>query len=495
MKTLKKCWFFLGLMMAMLCFTACSEDDEELIPSFPTVTESITAAAGESKAISFTANMEWNLSSNQTWCLLGNEQRQNISGTVGQQNVIITINDNGLEFDKESSANIILAMGAESKTIATITRSSKAYEFQIKDVEGNVVKVLEVGTTGIATYYAESNFEFAATNYDEDLMSITKGENKGGTYNYEINIEIKNIKYPVSGANVKFQNESGTQAFLYSLNYTGMDSNKIEFNPGTTWGIYVYADGSAYYSKLNTDNIYEAPYSVTLTALNDAYTLIYYKYDNNWGMSQYQSHETPWFSVNDDKKGNLKVSFIPNDESERKGYLFAFPNAFYETIKSDLDAFIVDNMNASVWEMSIDAEKYLVAEYIQEANQNATATGFTVKLFGYLDVETTQVTDSNILDFVAGECMYSGSEVYSISVDPGSYLQIFPNLPEDKWNCEIQPMFIGIEDESELQYEAGIWEDGKHYFSVVVPGVSEPIYVALRDQNWAFHKVLIIYPY
>lgn len=491
MKTLKKYWFFLGLMMIVLSFTACSED-EELIPSFPVEVESIAAAAGESKAISFTANMDWNLSSNKTWCLLGTEQRQNISGTVGQQNVTITINDEGLKFDEESSANIVLTMGVESKTIATITRAAKAYEFQIKDAEGNIVTELNVGTTAIATYFAESNFEFAATDYDEDLMTITKGEAEEGTYNYEITVEIKDVKYAITEANVKFQNELGTYTSEYPVKYVGMDPMEIKINPGNEWGINVSVDGKTYYKVLNADNVLDAPYTFTLTAFNDEYTFVHYKYDSEWGMMEETS---PWYTVDDDEKGNVSVTFTANSDVERKGYLFAFPNAYYETIKSSLDKFIVEDTNASVWEMSEGAEGFLVAEFIQEADQSATATGFTVKLAGWQELEVTKVTDLEVLEVVAGNCMYYGSEVYSISVDPGSWLQIFPNLPEDQWNNEISPMFMGVADESVLEYEPGIWEDGKHYFGITVPGIEEPLYITIRDNSWNFHKVLIIYPY
>lgn len=491
MKTFKNYWFFLGLMMTMLCFTACSEDDEEVIPSFPTETESISGAAGESKTVSFTANMQWNLSSSKTWCLLGAEQRQNISGNAGQQSVTITINDEGLTFNEES-ANIILTMGTESKTIATVTREAKAYEFQIKDAEGNVVEVLEISTAAEATYYAEANFEFAAA-YDENLMTITKGEAEAGTYNYEISIEILETKNPIN-ADVTFQNESGSAVYTYAVQYAGMDPMDIIFNPGSAWRTYVTTDGAKYYNMLNTDNVNDAPYKATITALNDEYTLVYYRYDSEWGMTQYQSHEKPWFTVSDDTKGNLSVSFEENTGAERKGYLFAFSNAFYETI-TDMDKFIVEDTNASVWEIATKAEKYLVAEFIQEANEDAASTGFTVKLYGYMDVETTKVTDPDILEFVKGECNYSGSEVYSISVDPGSFLQIFPNLPEDQWNCEMYPMFIGVDDDSVLGYEPGISEDGKHYFSISVPGISTPIYAVIHSNWMAFHKVLIIYPY
>lgn len=490
MKTFKNYWFFLGLMMTMLCFTACSEDDEEVIPVFPTETESITGAAGESKTLSFTANMQWNLSSDKTWCLLGTEQKQNISGNAGEQNVTITINNDGLTFSEES-AKIILTMGTESKTIATVTRDAKEYEFQIKDAEGNVVETLEISASATATYFAEANFEFAAV-YDETLMTITKGEAEEGTYNYEISIEIKETKNPIN-KEVTFQNEAGSAVYTYSIEYAGMDPMDIIFNPGSAWGTYVTTDGAKYYNLLNTDNVNDAPYKATITALNDEYTLVYYRYDSEWGMTQYQSHEKPWFTVSDDTKGNLSVSFEENTGAERKGYIFAFSNAFYETIKDDMDKFIVEDTNASVWEIATKAENYLVAEFIQEANEDVTATGFTVKLQGYLDVETTKVTDPDILAFVAGECMYSGSEVYSISVEPGSFLQIFPNLPEDQWNCEMYPMFIGINDEV-LGYEPGIWDDGKHYFSITVPETSEPFFISIHSNWTAFHKVLIIYP-
>lgn len=495
MKNFKNCWFFLGLMMTMLCFTACSDDDEEVIPSFPTNSESISVSAGETKSLAFTANMAWNLSSNKTWCLLGSEQKQNISGDAGEQSVTVTINDEGLTFS-EDKAEITLSMGTESKVIASITRGAKAYEFTIKDEQDNVVTTLEIGSTGDATFYAEANFEFAAT-YNEEELIVTMSEAAAGTFNYEFNIEVLQIKN-AGEYQVTFQNEDGSQTFPYKVKYAGMDPMKISFNPGSAWGVNVAADGQTYYRNINVDNVYDAPYNVTVSALNDEYTLTYYHYDNNWGMTQYQlAYETPWFSVEDDAQGNLSVSFAENTGKERKGYLFAFPNAYYETIQDDLDGFIIEDMNANVWEMSVAAEKYLIAEFVQEAGQATTTSGFTVKLWGYQDVEVTKIEDQDVLDYAMGNLMCYTGEVYGITVDKGSWLQIFPNLPEETWTCDIYPIFNGVTEEQveAMGYEPSIADEG-HNFGILVPeDVTDPIYIGIRDNMWTVHKVLVIYTY
>lgn len=497
-------WFLMSLIATMVwSLSACSSDDP-IVPEFPDKEQTIdfpveSVEAGTTSTLNFTANMDWKLSSNKTWLTMALASdgstigRQDISGTSGSHTVTLYVGDDNWDFDNDK-AQLTLSMGTESKVIATVTRAAKPYELNIFDSEGNEIETIAIGTSGEMTFEVEANFSgYAVTAWpawlEEPVVS-------GGKVPVAVKADF--VKYPQSAASdvITIANESGDASFSFPVTYAGMDPFERVFNPSTTWGVKIAADGMTYTNALNAEIVNEAPYKASVATLNDEYTLFYYKYDNKYGMSMIQtSIETPWFTVDDDKKGNLTISFSANSGASRKGYLFVIPTAFYETL-TDIDAYIVEDMNADVWEMSSEAEKYLLAEFSQEAAAG-TALPFDVLMYGYMPLAVTKVTDAATLEYVAGECMYSGEEVYTVSADPGSWLQIFPNLSEDVWNCEIYPMILGVTEEQEnaMGYEGGVAEDDRHYMGVTVPDVTAPIYIAFRDNMWQFHKVLIITPY
>lgn len=494
MKFLNKKWLYMSLMVSAFGLYSCSETDEPQAPSFPEKSEQLTGNVGEIQFLKFNPNWSWHLSSDAVWCVLGEDSLQDISGEPGEQNIKVSITDAAWEFTA-TKANITLAMGGEEMVIATITRGAKNYELQVKNAEGAAVDSIIINEKGIATYTVVSNFTFAATQVPQWLTYMPY-DIEGEVYSKTITLTInKGFEKNAADSVIVFTNADATKKFEVPVLYSGMNATDIDFTPSTTWGLHVSADGKTYYSALNTDVINDAPYNVTISAANDAYTLVYYKWDNQYGMTQIQTAwETPWFSAEDDSKGNVTVSFVENTGDERKGYLLAFPDSIYNTISSNLDGFICDQ-SSDVWQLHTQAEKYLVAEFIQEAGE-VSAKPFDVMLQGYLPLEVTKVTDASVLEFVSGECMYSGEEVYQVSCDPGSFLQIFPNLGEDVWNCEIMPMVIGVTDaqQEEMGLEPGIWEDGRNYISLSTPGIDGPVYISFRDNMWQFHKVLIIYP-
>ena len=121
MKSTNLKWLAMSAMAVMLGFTSCQE--EEIEPIFPADTTQVAVAAGETSQVEFNANLDWQLSSDAVWCLLGEEQLQNISGKVGKQTIKLTITDDALDFE-EATANITLKMGDRTMVIATVTRAA-----------------------------------------------------------------------------------------------------------------------------------------------------------------------------------------------------------------------------------------------------------------------------------------------------------------------------------------------------------------------------------
>lgn len=478
MKSTNLKWLAMSAMAVMLGFTSCQE--EEIEPIFPADTTQVAVAAGETSQVEFNANLDWQLSSDAVWCLLGEEQLQDISGKVGKQTIKLTITDDALDFE-EATANITLKMGDRTMVIATVTRAAKEYELSLLNEDGEVVETVLIDYSGEASYTIDANFDFTIS--DKSLWL------EASHYNNIVSFEV--VADSVKNANngfVIFENADASVKFEFPVEYAGMSPEEIYFNPGTAWNINVSADGTKYINGGGmgmTDSL-DAPYTVTISAVNNEYVL-YNFFADEYGWMQFDPWmNKQWYTIEDDAEGNLSITFEANSSSKRNGYILAFPQAIVDAM-GDVEGTILDQ---NTYELKYEYEKYVVAEFIQEGVA-VDGNPFDIKLYGFQDMEVSKVVNQDILDYVMGNCMYYGSEVYQVSAGPGSYLSIYPNLPADVWNCEIPPMILGVNEE--MVIEPG--NDGRDYIGLTVPNVEEPIFVAFRDEMWQFHKVLVILPY
>ena len=505
-------WLMMSLLALLLGTSACSaggdEEEAPAVPTFPT-SQTFNVSANSEQIFSFAANMDWKLSSNKTWCTLASSamEGQNISGQAGNQSVKIKISDEGQDFT-ETKAAITLSMGGKNQTVAEVIRTAKAYELKVYDAEGKEVNQLAIGTDGSLYLKVEANFEFAATAFPEWLnVEMAQDATNVGIQTGTISVVGDAIKYKqeTSSTNkITFANQAGTAKFEFPVTYAGMDPNIISFIPGSQWGVSVAKDGKTYKTQSldgSTPEDVAVPYSVTITALNDEYVFEYYKYDSKYGWTRYQTEyagvEQPWFTISEDnKKGNIKVSFAANTEAERTGYLLAFPKAIYESISSDIDGKILDQ-STDCWELKIEYEKYVIAEFVQESGaETLENTGFTVvNSLKFEEIKNTKVTDPEIIDVVRGNCLYYGNEIYSINVNPGTPILIFPNLPETSWTCDMPPMIEGDKNPIVEGYIGESMYIG-HALQYIVPQEPEGnIFIVFKNsETWEMFKVLVIIP-
>ena len=448
-------WLMMSLVILFLGTSACSSGEEEpVVPEFPT-TQTFNVSANSEKTLSFTANMNWRLSSNKTWCTLAisTMEGQNISGEAGSQSVKIMVNDEGQDF-VEAIATITLSMGGENQVIAEVVRAAKAYELKIYDSEGNEINQLAIGSDGSFYFKVEANFEFAAAEFPKwTNVEMNQDETNVGIQTGIISVKDDAVKYtqePSDDNVLKFVNQLGTASFKIPVTYTGMAPDMITFNPGNRWGVSVSVDGKTYKNQSlegNTQEDTPAPYNFTISALNDEYHFVYYGYNSMFGWTMYQigatDSEQPWFTVTDDKKGNISVMFAENTDVERKGYILAFPKAIYDNISVDIDSQILDQ-STDIWELKTEFEKYVVAEFIQESEKEDENVGFyVINSKTYQEIINTKVTDPNIIEVVNGNCLYFDDNIYSINVEPGTPILIYPQLSESLWTCDMSAMVEG----------------------------------------------------
>lgn len=266
-------WIMALAMMFIVSFTSCSDDKEEgaTTPVFPEE-QAISCNAGETKVLTFDANMTWQLSSTAAiWCKfeVNGEDKEVVKGEAGKQSITIKVTDAAQEIGKTSEAQLKLDMGGETKVIATITRSAKGYSLKIYDAEGNEITTeqgLEVGYKKQISFTVKANFRFAATSFPEWV--ILDGGSMAGEVNDkeegELKIQATNgltvkengeyEKWPVEAGKdsknvITFADEAGNASFSFPVFFKGMgaeDINITEPELNSRYGWNVSLDGKTF---------------------------------------------------------------------------------------------------------------------------------------------------------------------------------------------------------------------------------------------------------
>lgn len=240
----------------------------------------------------------------------------------------------------------------------------------------------------------------------------------------------------------------------------------ITITPEAQWGVKVTSDGKGYFDAIKGDTCY-TPMEVTIDTYR-GYELICATYDTQVGCTLIKLEES-WLDINDDKQGNVSISFTENPDNERALLLMALPLPIVESLNpesSDYWANLskelfeeVDSLN----EVKMDAEKYVIAKFVQEPNE-----GNSIKVLkkGIESVEVTKETDaewlaiaSNPNDSLSG---VAPGKVFHCSMKLGYSYVINPLIPLDEWGGEgFQEDKRGIEiyDKSGKKYEPGKGND------------------------------------
>ena len=270
----------------------------------------------------------------------------------------------------------------------------------------------------------EANIFVVPTVDFDNVKVFVNGENKATEWSME-GMELQGkmgilLSVPAEDANntahVVFYSNNIPAEALYVTVEGAERATEVEISPANVWNINISQDGSTY------KYMFEAPYTATVTALNNDYVLVEYIYDSQFGMTQVQSYSPAWYQVTNDGAGNISVSFPYNNGAERKGYLFAVPGAKYEEIKSDLDGFFTDQSNPDCWELSVAAEQYVVGEFIQEGVAIQAKDLTLTNAISYLPMSVTKLTEANgeLYWYLTGE--YGAESAYMATGDAPSMI-------------------------------------------------------------------------
>ncbi len=148
-----------SLLIGIAAFASCETPtgNETAEPVFPESVVNKTVAAGESVELSIAPNLDWEVSvsgegaGNIFWIEDEGMKTTRITGKAGSVVFTVTFSDDE-EFDVNRVCDVTLAMGGQSKKIATITRPSLGRTFEIyAGVAGQTEFTEEFGTEKITS--------------------------------------------------------------------------------------------------------------------------------------------------------------------------------------------------------------------------------------------------------------------------------------------------------------------------------------------------------
>lgn len=361
-------WLMALAMMFALSFTSCSDDDENdaIVPIFPELKE-INCGANETVNISFEANLDWELSSNASWCKFVNGEfsETSMQGKAGSQTISITASADGQNYNDDAIAEITLTMNKQSQVIYKVKRAKKEYaDLIVSDENGNIydkdhpltIKASNISGSEVTVIkaQAEEGMKIGFTNpewLDYNINTET-GE-------YEFSFKMDNEsgispKYPIAQGEytLTFMTEDAETATTDKIRkveipliYEGMKADAININPAHG-NVTFTAEGNITNSEITGSQLVS-----TITTLNDDYEIVEFiqSKDNETGEYVFDfsgNGEVDWIETSYDKD-NVTLSVQSNEDenaTERSGIVMIFPKAVYEEIKNDLENNIIDKV-------------------------------------------------------------------------------------------------------------------------------------------------------
>lgn len=519
-------WIMALAMMFIVSFTSCSDDKEEgaTTPVFPEE-QAISCNAGETKVLTFDANMTWQLSSTAAiWCKfeVNGEDKEVVKGEAGKQSITIKVTDAAQEIGKTSEAQLKLDMGGETKVIATVTRSAKGYSLKIYDAEGNEITTeqgLEVGYKKQISFTVKANFRFAATSFPEWV--ILDGGSMAGEVNDkeegELKIQATNgltvkengeyEKWPVEAGKdsknvITFADEAGNASFSFPVFFKGMGAEDINITEpviSSRYGWNVSLDGKTFKLAGSMDGgenviTFNDKMEFTVVSLKDEYEVVLLDAFNHWQTGKKVIEEMNSYSswIKYTKNGNkvtLTVNELNPDMEEydsRECYALVIPKAQYEQIKEDIVANLVTTNEEGDQDLVyIYGQNNLLINLVQE-EEKADGESFEILKGGYMPLTCNKVTDESILNKFHD---YSVTAVYSVEVPKTeNYNNVSINPLLSNWSNTNGYSIYNTKDDSENTEV--VPEPGENNIAIDVP--ENPIYIVFKDKNGVNKKILMV---
>ena len=506
MKTLiSKYWLVLMALVSVTLFTACSSDDDAVIPVFPQV-ETFAGEAGEVKEFTFEANESWSLSSDKIWCKLVQGEKADafvINGTAGKQTIKIKITDDDASKDM-SVAQLFLSMGGQKVAIAEVTRSAAGYKLQVFDAAGN-----DITETGITVGYnvynkftVKSNFRFAVTNtpawvdLEGGFLVGTPNEAVVGGVAFKENQGVS-AKYAIAkdgNYTITFTSEDGKAATTIPVIYNGMTTSTMDVTYPTSsqWAVWnVSLDGKVFTqngSSLNGGDTNDFTFynfvPFTLKTLGDAYQLVVFDKKED-GLRE----ETSGAVKLQGEKGDVKLTIDALSSGSREFLVYALPQSVFESLENGLDGMLEEDFMT----VKSDYDRYFLMDVVQkeEKKGDSEVTAPIVTSMG-MNVDCALTTNDDFKSYAEGIFSYTGKDVFESTVY-GGYVAIYPQI--DGWDPTAGAdvvIYDGTGNPVDVKnYEVGQDEKG-FYVGLNADKLTYPILAGFNDMQRVCQRVVII---
>lgn len=449
-------------MAVMMAFTACSEDKENsssTTPAFPTEVTAIACNAGETKTFTFTANMDWVLTSSDiTWCKFveNDTEKESLSGSAGTINATIKVTSDGQTTETASVAKLDLTMGGQTATIAQVTRSALGYELKIYDTEGNEVQALEIGYGEFAQFVVKGNYRYAVSSYPDWVTleggSLTGTPNESVTGGLQIVENEDRKKYAFEASDnvdysITFSDEAGKAVFSFPLYFNGMDEDDIKItrpsNNRYNWTVSL--DGKTFVQEgtagSSSSLTYNDELEFTITALEDEYEIVFMEKGNDGKIYLMDPTVDEWMKCTKDK-GTVKLTINELDPttayiSSRDGYVLALPKATYDNIKDNLESVLTEELEDGTYDIAYAYQNSsLLIAFTQKDTQETEEQGFIVLDSNGSSVTVEKVTETSITE------NWGTEQIYSIQGDPSLSYSVYPLMSDEEFTTIYEKISI-----------------------------------------------------
>lgn len=496
MKTKTNKFQFLKLCMVALTaclFYACNETaggDDGL--GFPAETLEVDVAPGDEVDVTFNVAYSWKINSNADWCRVNGEDKS-FGGKAGEHTIKFVISDLGNLY-VNSVALITLHMNDESRVIARITRRAKQYTMEVSDGEHVYAdgESIAIGVTGQKKLTLRPDFDIEQLRCEWPNWIKTVREDSILT----LNVIDDSLRYVINreGDSLRFFKDS---TFYRSFHIRNKGQ---EIVVETAWGVNVSSDGTTYYDGIQAIT-YDAPWVGTVDALR-GYELMCASYDDKVGCTL-MTVEDSWLAVDDDRLGNLEVTFDVNDGHKRTMYLFALPQILVQSFNPESSDF-QERLSAELFEVDsllptlrADADQYVVAEFVQESGLFSIQHGRELT-----EMDFTYETDAEWIA-AAGNFNIPAEQVFRTQLEFGVMYKVNPKLSKDMWNPEVpEGAHIELWGKDGHQFEEGVdykaepalTEDELYYYMQLQVYLEEECVVYFVDDKGSYLKALVIEP-
>lgn len=439
---------FCLLTVVLSLLAACTEKETVVLPVFPEEETVETVVPGTEYALTFTANMDWELKSSALWCKFSNGLIS-IKGEAGNVTQTITVNEDNWTLE-DAVAEITLVMGNEEKVIAQYTRKGKAMAVvDANDVaygDDNTVlfQYKEIGNGKEISFLA--NYDWTINELPEWI--VVEDAPLSGT-----NSVLKTIKvtiadnYPAFAkkGSIKIKNKDDNEKFCeIPVAYSGIDRISSDVNP---WGGYTFdAKGETYTSDnpQTGEETFQAPLTIDNLLINgNDYKVLYFE---EFAPYQYRIKDgISWASLSIQPYEGTEIyksvlSVQNNDtNNERNAVVVVMPSDTLNTVG-------VDNLLNADADFTEFASKYVLVSFSQ-AGPTVVSGDFYVDSDSGEAINVMKVSSPS-----AEEIEYCGTDnIYTLHLKPHTSYSLF-NIGSDLYSMEAGYMWVNLGQNNPEKY-------------------------------------------